>query len=634
MKILLFNLGPIEHRIIGWDIEGFKSLLSQDIILWGPIPDDKFIYENKEIPILRISEPTTIRELFSKLPDGWVPDIVTCETSVLNYIPDIYLCPVRTVLFTRDAWSDTIFNRKLVQFFDFLNHAAIDRSEYNALNVNLLPLSNSAVSLPGQYAGNTVFKDRDIDVIAIANCDGSFYHERYKAFYRLSHANRSGIKIRFLRGVKRADISSYYQHSKIMLDWAHTLSNRSYEAALNGCLLFSHTDNTLIKEFWTPWEEYIPYDNNTILDLIKFYLNNPDKAQKIIDKAKEKSKSIASSWGDYVLDNVNKAYSTEIPIDERIKRFESMPLSGLHYCTATPFLYNYDYNTSFPRNWKKIYFERIDAALIHARDPNEKIAPLIEAARLSFLIRETDRSQKYLDELKKIVPDYAWTYYLQGRIYFQQGKYDKALQSLIRSLECGKNAPGLLQQYVLPAIEHGNPCDGRRITDFMWQSVYNHKNEYQVNALMYLVHELSGEVYLKTDNKLKAKTSFIEATDYVPISVCLYKACDLLMESREFARINEIAGKGIENSPYDSILVFYKAYALIQLKERRSAYTLLNEHRLALKSFLGARKIVIIRYTINFILFLMLFGKQPDLIIIIKMIDSLKKKSGTYYLAT
>ena len=48
MKILLFNLGPIEHRIIGWDIEGFKSLLSQEIILWGPIPDDKFIYEVSE----------------------------------------------------------------------------------------------------------------------------------------------------------------------------------------------------------------------------------------------------------------------------------------------------------------------------------------------------------------------------------------------------------------------------------------------------------------------------------------------------------------------------------------------------------------------------------------------------------
>ena len=186
MKILLFNLGPIEHRIIGWDIEGFKSLLNQDIILWGPIPNDKFIYESREIPILRVNEPTKIKDLFEKLPEGWFPDIVTCDTSVLNYIPDIYLCPARTVLFTRDAWSDTIFNRELVQFFDFLNHAAIDRSVYSTFNVNLLPLSNCAVSLPGPSVRNAVFKDREIDVVAIANCDSSFYHDRYKTFYKLA----------------------------------------------------------------------------------------------------------------------------------------------------------------------------------------------------------------------------------------------------------------------------------------------------------------------------------------------------------------------------------------------------------------------------------------------------------------
>ena len=127
MKILLFNLGTIEHRIIGWGIEGFKSLFEQDIILWGPIPDKILVYENKEIPILSFFEQTSISDIFKRLPKDWYPDVVTCETSVLNYVPDIYNCPVKTILFTRDAWSDSIFNKNLVEFFDFLNHATIDR---------------------------------------------------------------------------------------------------------------------------------------------------------------------------------------------------------------------------------------------------------------------------------------------------------------------------------------------------------------------------------------------------------------------------------------------------------------------------------------------------------------------------
>jgi len=89
MKILLFNLGAIQNRIIAWDVDGFKSLFEQDTILWGPVPDSNFIYNGKEIPIINFFEETNIKDVFSRLPDNWIPDIVLCDTSVLNYVPDI-----------------------------------------------------------------------------------------------------------------------------------------------------------------------------------------------------------------------------------------------------------------------------------------------------------------------------------------------------------------------------------------------------------------------------------------------------------------------------------------------------------------------------------------------------------------
>jgi hypothetical protein len=65
MKILLFNLGSIEHRIISWDVEGYKSLFEHEVILWGPIPDTEFTFNGKRVPIISISEPTGIKNVLT-----------------------------------------------------------------------------------------------------------------------------------------------------------------------------------------------------------------------------------------------------------------------------------------------------------------------------------------------------------------------------------------------------------------------------------------------------------------------------------------------------------------------------------------------------------------------------------------
>lgn len=632
MKILLFNLGPIHHRIMSWDLEGFRALFEQEIVLWGPVPDEKFIYENREIPILRVYEPTSITEIFDRLPHDWYPDIVTCETSVLSYVPDIYKCPVKTILFTRDAWSDTLFNRNLVEFFDFLNHATIDRLLFKELKVNLLPLSNCAVTLPRADAADSEFEKREIDVIAIANYDDSFYHDRYKTLYKLAGANNSDISIRYFRGISRSEIYTYYQRSKIVLDWSHTLSNRSYEAALNGCLLFSHKDNQMVRDFWIPWEEYIPYDETNVLDLITYYIENPGEAGRVIEKAREKSRSIPSSWGDYVLENIKIACNTDISIKERIDHVGALTLTDLNYCTSTPLLYNYEYGTAFPEDWKELYFKRAGAALSFAEDHKGIILPLIEAARLAFLLKKDDLSEKYLDELQEVIPDYAWIYYLEARICYKRGEYDQALRLLEKATKCGSESPEILQRFILPVIEKKNPCDNRRITDYMWQSVLKHNNEFQVNSLMYLCLELTGNIYRRQGDANAALKAYIEAVNYVAISDCIYKANDFIMRSKDFGKMLEITGKGLESSPYDSILKFYKALALIRLKQGNSAFAMLKVHRKALGSFMGIRKIKVIRILISLILLARLFGRQLSAMIIVKIIGILRKRAGVTYI--
>lgn len=627
MKILLFNLGTIEHRILIWDVEGFRSLLEQDIILWGPIPDESFVYRGKEIPILSFFEPTTIQSVFNRLPEGWYPDIVACDTSVISYVPDIYLCPVKTILFTRDSWSDTLFNRGLVELFDCVTTAAIDRPLFNNFHVHLLPLSGFAVSKPGPGSQLHSYDDRDIDVIAIANYDNSFYHDRYKTFFTLARANSNKFKIRYLKHIERSEIYDYYQRSKIVLDWAHTLSNRSYEAALNGCLLFSHEDNTLNNDFWTPWEEYIPYNNNNLSELIAYYIHNPDKAKEIINATKQKIIAITASWGEMAWEKIQLAFKTNVSIEGRIAYNLSVPASILHYRSSTPLLYNYDYSTKFPSNWDEIYFERIDRAISAAGNDDLKIGPLTEASHLAFLLKKTEFAVTYLDSLHKIIPDYAWIYYLYGRIYFDRRETDKALVSVQKAILSGHKAPELLQKFVLPIIEKGNPCHGRRITDYMWQSAYNHNNEFQVKALLHLSHELAGDIYRRNNENKEAIASYIEAIGYLPIPKCIYKIYPLLIQAGEYIMLYDVTSKGLKDSPYDNILIFCHTYALIKLKRRREAYVVLTKHRRALHSFTEIRLFRYIRWFIYFLLPLVLVGKQPASLLISEFIKILMKKS-------
>lgn len=631
MKILLFNLGTVEHRIVNWGVEGFQSLFEQDIILWGPIPDKKFIYKDKEIPIISIFEQTSFEDVFKKLPKDWYPDIITCDTSVLNYVPDIYLCPVKTVLFTRDSWSDTIFNRGLVELFDFMSSSTIDRELFKSLHVNLLPLSGFAVSVPGP-GSPAEYHLRDIDVIAIATYDNSFYHQRYRTLYKLAGLNNTGINIKFFNAIKRSDIYNYYQRSRIVIDWAHTLSNRSFEAALNGCLLFSHEDNKVINDFWTPGEEYVPYNEDNLSELITYYIGNPDQAKRIIKRAQQKIQTVPVSWGEMVWDKIRLADETTVSTEARIRYNLSTPISALHYRSATPLVYNYNYNTNFPSNWKELYFERIDNAISKSETREDRISPLIEAARLAFLLKKTELSLKYLSDLQAILPDYAWIYYIYGRIYFDQGETDLALKLLHRAIESAIKAPELLMQFVLPVIEHGNPCDNRRITSYLWQSIYNHHNEFQVNALLHLTFELTGFIYQRIEDPLKAINAYIQAIDYVPVPDCIHKLSPLLIKSREFEKLLEITEIGLENSPYDSILIFYRTLSFIHLKKRQSAYRVLNEHQKALKSFIGIRKKTRIRYAISIILPFILLSKYASLCFINSIIRSLKNHGGFTYL--
>lgn len=627
MKILFFNLGSIDSRIRVWGIDGYKSIFEQEVVLWGPIPDESFIYNNKEIPIIKVFEEITVRLLFERLPQGWVPDIVTFDTSAINFVPDIYLCPVKTILFTRDAWADTIFNKGLVEFSDFLDYGVIDRTDYFRFNVNILPLSNCAVALPSGNVNFDNYEERETDILSISNFTESFYHERHKIYYKLAELKNEDLNIKYITGINRNEISSYYQNSKIILDHSYTLSNRSFEAALNGCLLFSHEKNPVIKEFWTPWEEYIPYNEENLAELTDYYIKNPVQALKVIKQANKKISTRPVTQGEAYYNQIRKVCQTATDIQERVKRCESISGSLLNYRSATTLIYNYNYNTNFPGDWKINYFKRINKAINEATVPEYKISPLIEASRMAFLLDEFALSDKYLADLELILPDYPWIWYIRSRQEFKRNNRDHAIALAKKGIDCSKNSPGLLQKYVLPVIEKNNKCDDRRIIDYIWQPVTGHNNEFQVKSFLYLSYEIIGDSYVDKGDIENAVNAYSDAVSYIPLSGCLCKLNRLLKQTGDYDKMAELTEKGIIDSPYESELVFYKAYALFNTGQYKQAIRLIKAHQQALKCFYGKKRIDFVRRSIRIMLIFRKFGKHVISMLIIFFLNILKIKN-------
>ena len=159
----------------------------------------------------------------------------------------------------------------------------------------------------------------------------------------------------------------------------------------------------------------------------------------------------------------------------------------------------------------------------------------------------------------------------------------------------------------------------------MWQSVYGHDNEFQVKSLMYLSRELLGVIYQLMNDKQKAIDSYSEAIECIPVPGCIYKLSPILIECKNYKKLSEVTQKGSEDSPYDTILTLYRAYALIWLGQRRDACGVLRRHRAGLNSFVGIRQITRTKIAISVMIPLVYISRRTCSLLIIKITTRLGK---------
>jgi tetratricopeptide (TPR) repeat protein len=140
-------------------------------------------------------------------------------------------------------------------------------------------------------------------------------------------------------------------------------------------------------------------------------------------------------------------------------------------------------------------------------------------------------------------------------------------------------------------------------------------------------------IYQKTGDTVRALDAYLQAIESIPIPDCFYRAAQFLNDKKDYLKLLEISTKCKEDSPYDTIVIFYQALALISLNQKRKAYEILNCHRRALNSFKGIRKNTIIRYSISLILILVSLNNSFGSAALAELTKKLRKRIGAVYIS-
>lgn len=565
MKILYFILGDIYNRLLKGREESYTNFLEEnDIMFFGPVPSSSFTFNGKSFKVIQVNHSTTFDDFKEKIPNDWHPDITVIETPVLNLIPDFYKINCKTLCYPRDSWADMIYNRNIFDFFDFNHYQTVDKFKYKRNNSSCIPLTGNPTSHLEYNKDVSHFENRAIDILSIANTNDGFYHQRAKIFNEIASNISNRFNVLFTKGIPKSEINTYYEESKIVIDFSYVASNRAYEAIGNGCLFFSFEDNPLIKEVFSPNNEYIAFNMDNIIQKIEYYLNNPAEAQKIIDNGREKLKHLPKHPGEATMKRIDYALKLKTDINSRINYIDNWPKSKYYHAIATPLYFNYNYpNKNIPEDWQDLYFERIDKSIQYAKNKKEIIPPLMEAGRMAFLLKKYEKATTYLDKLIDIFPEYAWTYWLKARISFEKNELEKSKTYAIKSIDFAEANPELLYKHILPFAEKGNTADQRRIGEYLYDGVAkDNDKEYQFKTCLHLSNELLGDICSNT-NIAEAKKYYLKSIDILAVPTVVKKLSVIYQRQNDYENLNSFTNKGLKDSPYDKKLVLLKAIGLL-----------------------------------------------------------------------
>lgn len=235
----------------------------------------------------------SFKEILSKLPNNWKPDVVIYKDPFYTRVPDgIEESPFPTVAILGDWFGAVDYLPDTLRKFD---HIYTDKHSVKLLN----KLGFNNVSYWPMFAHNPLnFKNLNLDRIYDVTFAGSFNSNiQYKRLKLLSNLLELdyNYNVYLSHNCFKDEYVKLLNQSKIVFNNSikSEMNMRVFETCASGALLFIEENNNEIKDFLIEDEDYVAYNQNNILEKVTYYLNNEDKRLQIAKSGEKKIKELS-----------------------------------------------------------------------------------------------------------------------------------------------------------------------------------------------------------------------------------------------------------------------------------------------------------------------------------------------------
>jgi len=225
----------------------------------------------------------TIHELLAALPTGFRPDIVLIYWPDQDPIPRrLHECPVPVVGVMSDYNLTLPFITGLWPFFDVF---LVDRS-----GEELFPrLSFGDVRYFCQFSfkakSHRLYPGirRSLDVAFAGNLSRVVQRERAPWVERVRGLNRIGIKAQVRSGIFGEEYGRFLNQARIGFNRSirGEMNLRGFEVPACGALLFMEEENREVRDFFTPGEEVVLYNEDSFEDLLRQHLADEPRRMRM-----------------------------------------------------------------------------------------------------------------------------------------------------------------------------------------------------------------------------------------------------------------------------------------------------------------------------------------------------------------
>ncbi len=239
------------------------------------------------IPLELSNEVSFEDSINATCPDA---DLVIVELFGNHFIPtDIAHAKMPTLAYGVDSTINLYLYKHLFQLFDYV---FVDQEKAaKDLNKNFIPAKYLPLSID-----NELFREFNPNPEHEVTFVGRFSRSRKKRANLIKYLEHN-TSLTLIEDIKLNEMQDIFANSQICLNenLFNGFTYRVLQSFAAGSLLFNEENMNGVDNFFKPFEHYIPYSHENILDLINQVKENPAKYQEMAKNAQELCKSFHTS---------------------------------------------------------------------------------------------------------------------------------------------------------------------------------------------------------------------------------------------------------------------------------------------------------------------------------------------------